>query len=492
MELKQLVFQPKLRSSWQVYDLAQLMLRQFGWRVFLIWAILVFPLAAVLALIFNPVIAWYLIWWLKPVFERPLLYYYSRAVFAQSVTVRQALISLRLLRWRDWLRILTWHRLRWRRAYLAPVEQLEQLSGVQRQRREQVLLRLTQDHQAFWLMFCLHLESLIVLVAGVVLWSMLPQGWSPEWTILFDELPVWLSGFLLILYLISMCLIAPLFTLGGFLMYLNRRIELEAWDLELAFKVLLNRLRPALTSILLVSIFLVNINSPVYATELSQETTFEVSTQAVAEQDVIASQVAKIYQSNQLIESTSRWQIKQQKDNDTELSEFWVTILAWLGKSIGYLAWGTMVVLVMLLLFWLYRNSSRLKLQRREVTTALSKPIPLFFADLPKHASPAQLLQLAAEYLDAGQYRRMLACMLRAAIELVQFRYNVKLSANMTEQECLVALQRQLPAQYGDIFQQLFHNWIASAWAHQTVSNTDLNNILTQLRQWLPASEPVQ
>lgn len=492
MELNQLIFQTKLRSSWQVYDLTLLVLRQFGVKVFFIWAALALPIAAVTAVLFSPAVAGYIIWWLKPVFERPLLHYYSRAIFAEPVTVKQSLLSLRGINWRDWLRILTWHRLRWRRAYLAPVDQLEQLSGARRQQRERTLLSFSQDQQGFWLMFCVHLESLLVLVAVSMLWTMVPQGWSPHWTLIFEQSPVWLAGVLLSLYLIAMGLVAPLFTLGGFLLYLNRRIELEAWDLELAFKTLLKRIRPALSGILLVCLLALNVDTPVYANEQHPSQSEAESDHFTAAQHEIAAQVTQIYQREQLIESKTSWQVKPEQDDTTEVPRFWLGLLTWLGKSIAYLAWAAVIGVTVVLLFWLYRNASKLKLQQRADDHPHSTAMPLFFADIAQQASAEQLLQLATQYLDSGEYRRALACMLRAAIILVQNKFNVVLSANMTEQECLSALQQQLPAQYGDMFQLLFKNWITSAWAHQSVVSSDLTNILAQLRQWLPAAEPMQ
>ena len=34
----------------------------------------------------------------------------------------------------------------------------------------------------------------------------------------------------------AICVVEPLYVAGGFGLYLNRRTELEAWDIEIAFR----------------------------------------------------------------------------------------------------------------------------------------------------------------------------------------------------------------------------------------------------------------
>jgi hypothetical protein len=45
--------------------------------------------------------------------------------------------------------------------------------------------------------------------------------------------------------IVAMTLVMPFHTMAGFALYLNRRIELEAWDIEISFRNLAARQRPA-------------------------------------------------------------------------------------------------------------------------------------------------------------------------------------------------------------------------------------------------------
>ncbi len=64
-----------------------------------------------------------------------------------------------------------------------------------------------------------------------------PSGIGIDVSTLFtDEMPIVLQVAHFTAYSLAVLLIEPFYVAAGFAMYLNRRAELEAWDIEQEFK----------------------------------------------------------------------------------------------------------------------------------------------------------------------------------------------------------------------------------------------------------------
>lgn len=186
-----------------------------------------------------------LLWWLKPLFDMALLLVLSRRVFGDDVSPG-ALLRLLAGAWRQGLvGHLLWRRLSMSRAYLLPVWLLEQQPRAGRRARI-ALLRRRYTGRARWLHLVMaHVELCLAIAALSLLFWFAPQGAVPDlWALLDDEglFPQLAS---LGAFYIAMSVAEPFYVASGFSLYLNRRTELEAWDLELAFRRLRQRLSGA-------------------------------------------------------------------------------------------------------------------------------------------------------------------------------------------------------------------------------------------------------
>ena len=121
--------------------------------------------------------------------------------------------------------------------------QLEGLRGAARRRRS-ALLRKGGRQRAVWLTTaCIYIEVLLMF-AGIALFFMVPpEGVGPSFdrsVFFWIETP---AGEVLgnLSYLVALSLIEPLYVASGFTLYLNRRTELEGWDIEIAFRQLAAR-----------------------------------------------------------------------------------------------------------------------------------------------------------------------------------------------------------------------------------------------------------
>jgi hypothetical protein len=247
MRLSDLRLAVRPRTPYEAMDLGlRLAQSEAGllWRAWFLVTLPVFALTLGLMLFFGSGLPLFLLWWLKPLYDLVLLGVLSRRVFGETPTLRDLLGQLPGSWRHGLLGHLTWRRLSMSRAYLLPVWLLENLPAAERRPRL-ALLRNHYTGRARWLhIVMVHLEGLLMLTALSLLFWFAPEGKSDDLFALFSGETSDLLGELAQLgaYFIAMSVVEPFYVAAGFTLYLNRRSELEAWDLELAFRHLRERL----------------------------------------------------------------------------------------------------------------------------------------------------------------------------------------------------------------------------------------------------------
>ncbi|SFP22668.1 protein of unknown function [Geopseudomonas sagittaria] len=267
----------RLRSPWEAVDLGVRLAQRHAGLLLASWALLTLPLLAVLSLLLwrYPSVALLLFWWLKPAFERLPLHILSRALFGATPTLGQALRAWPGLLRGELLASLTWRRFSLSRSFTLPLLQLENLRGQARRQRLDALGR--RSSVARWLtLLGMHIELLLWTGLLVLIYLLLPSSFDSErgWLDLLlrpAEEWLWLEHLSNACYALVLVLWEPIYVACGFSLYLNRRSELEAWDLELAFRRLLERLGQA-SLVLLLSLGLWLPPGPALAQETAPET----------------------------------------------------------------------------------------------------------------------------------------------------------------------------------------------------------------------------
>jgi hypothetical protein len=234
MKAEQLQLALRPRPPYEAVDLGVAM-AQAGRRV-LVRAYL--PLALALAaacgctIELAPWLPAVLLWWLKPWLDRILLDIYARQAFGQPTTLAQAWAARGRAPWGPLLWMLTLGRLSPWRANAMPVAQLEGQSGAQRRRRLAIVLR-NQRGAALMMQQAFLVAEQMLLFALVSLGFWLTPGLRSFGALqfLFDG---GLAGTALLFaaQATAVLFVEPFYVAAGFAMYLNRRVELEAWDIE--------------------------------------------------------------------------------------------------------------------------------------------------------------------------------------------------------------------------------------------------------------------
>ena len=178
-----------------------------------------------------------LIFMLKPWLDRSLLFILSRAVFGQATRWNDLWQQRRVVWGGQLLRSLFWRRLSPWRSYTQAVEQLEgQRGSARRKRRAQILRGRRGAATGLQFAFANVEMALYLAVLSIALWFA-PEGSLRNvfaWFNDSDSVPV--SVLAASAYAAVVGLLEPFYVGAGFAMYLNRRVELEAWDIEQEFR----------------------------------------------------------------------------------------------------------------------------------------------------------------------------------------------------------------------------------------------------------------
>ena len=492
------------RTAWEALDLGTLMARRQCGLLMASWALITLPVLALLtALLWNyPLWALVIFWWLKPAYERLPLYILSRSLFRESPSLRESLKAFpRLLR-PQLLASLTWRRFSPWRSFNLPVQQLEGLGGAVRSQRLLVLGQ-RDSGAAVWLTLAgMVLESCLYFGLFTLLYLFLPQqlvlelDWQRliqasggEW-LWMDHLRNWIYALVLVVW-------EPVYVACGFSLYLNRRTALEAWDIELAFRRLRQRLTGSAYAALLGLALLFALPAdhaeaantcpppagdfnPYADQEPSRERlTHQALTGSQAKQAVEALLAAPPFQNNQMV---TRWRFGEEKPEQPEeedprkLAEFFEKLFK-LGEGLGALdmvalvfkvvLWALVIGLIALLIWryreWLRAFAARLGLPQRRRREA---PAMLFGLEITPESIPDDVAG-TAERLWLDNPREALGLLYRALLSRLLHEHRLPLKSAHTEGEVLQLVERLQQAGLTRFSRLLTGHWQSLAYGHR-------------------------
>jgi len=497
MKLENLQIALAQRTPWQAMDLGLQVTRKHYKSLFLISAITTSVLALVLlAICQNAVFASVLLFWFKPIVERPLLFFISRAIFSDAPTIKQSLLCLKGFTNRLGFKALFIHRVSISRSFNDPVVVLEGLQGDIRSNRLHVLHN--TDNGSAWLsMLGIHIEFALQMTLLVLPLFLLPSGLielDVDNFLASDNSAITALTFLT--YAFSVALVAPFYVCCGFILYLNQRTHLEAWDIELGFKKISTRFANLSTlnsfsiiSALILACVMSSSPSPAWAEESEQQTEpteYEAQQAELAaiEEYYSASESSDSKQVRNALSEVLNSDIfgKHYKEKDYSIDWDWSwdlepnedkkNALPWLEliKDFALYFKYLMILLLALLLCyilikyqpWLY--FSRFNRQQEE------KPRSILGMDMSQQSLPDNFINVIEEHLIQQQFRPALSLMFRAHLINAIHVKKVPFKQSNTEQECLVIMLAHSPQDEAQCFAELVTHWQMLAYAHQSVN----------------------
>ncbi|MCG7878050.1 MAG: hypothetical protein JAY75_15160 [Candidatus Thiodiazotropha taylori] len=469
MDLTRIAIKLRPRQAWESIDLGFAMARKWFMPLWSLWLCSALPMMVVLALLPLPLwLAGLILWWFKPLYEPTLLYWLSRRLFTETTPIKTV--------FRSWLKIvlpqlvanLTWRRLSPSRSFVMPVVVLEGLKGRQRSSRIGVLSR--ETHAAGWLTLVgLHFEIVLELGFILLVLSLIPQEllWIDWQSYIFDPDPLseWLHHGCALL---AMSLIAPFYVSGGFALYLNRRSQLEAWDLEIGLRNMAQRhqRRPlaGTVSLLLVAALTVVGMQPgtVDALTMDPRESRDLINEVLAENEFGRYQ------------ELGYWKYIGEESDEEENG--W--LVEWLQRLIGGFAndlayygevalWLVVAGILAYLLNWFIQNHSLLQ-GRGGAQRNNSRQIPSQVAglDLRPESLPDDPAAKAASLIEDGDYRGGFSLLYRAALSVLVHDHAIEIVEGATEGECLSSVHGVIEDDSSAYFSRLTGMWQQIAYGH--------------------------
>ncbi|MCO5736944.1 MULTISPECIES: DUF4129 domain-containing protein [Stenotrophomonas maltophilia group] len=527
----------RARSGWEAMELGSALSRRHARAVWGSWLLASAPLFV----IFNALgwwldafgWAWLAMWWCKPLFERAPLYVLSRGIFGEPLG---ALAALRAQR--SWGNAGFWGYLGWRRfsvlrSLCLPVNLLEGSAPAQRGARRRAVAAGAAGAAVVLTVACMAFEGVLVSGAIGAVFMFMPlelmsESWRAAWDMIGQDTPAWAQlGFNLACWLASV-LIGPFYVGAGFGLYLNRRTQMEAWDVEIALRRLRERLLPAASTLaLLLCLALPLASAPVHAQDaqtVAEQADGAEEDEDRAEEPATAANdpantptmifgaapvdtagfrqaVNRAYEDplQRPTRQVTRWkpieQAEEKKKEDKTLQSDGSSKgersnrkagIAWLARLAEWGLWGLLGVLLLVLLLtarlWLpwLRGSGRRKAEAAPQVVVEQVELPVVLP--PDVATQAGLLW------DQGRPRQALALLYRASVRTVGERSGIALPPGATEAQCLRASRRMPDATDRDLFARIVRMWQYAAYGGRLPSRADFDALADTLRQqyrWL-------
>lgn len=228
------------RANFEAADLGVRLCQRAARDVFSCYLAVLVPLSAV-ALACYEIATWLpilILWWAKPWLDRTILFALSRAAFGESTRPGDVWREQRQVWWGQLFLTLTTRRLSMWRSFTQPVYQLEGLRGSElRARVRQIRAGRSRAGTGILTAFGCAETAVLLGLISLLAWFA-PQGTGLKLATLLNPNAdtAWLDFALSIAYALTIGFIEPFYVAAGFALYLSRRAELEAWDIEQEFR----------------------------------------------------------------------------------------------------------------------------------------------------------------------------------------------------------------------------------------------------------------
>jgi hypothetical protein len=516
VELDKLSIDIRPRRPWEAVDLGFLMAKRWWWLLTKVWLACSLPIFLVLAFLPKDYL-WLqllIVWWLKPLYERPLLFALSRLVFGEQVSSSEVIKRAPGLMLRRAFLAITFRRLSPSRSTDAPVQQLEGLTSHERSRRLSLLHRQGLAPSMLITFVSIFIEALIWLGMVVLVWAFVPQHIEFELEKLLFERDYYVVEMLNnVLCYLAMMLVAPFYVAGGFALYLNRRIHLEAWDIEIQFRQMLERRSKAKTwasrlsspIIAVLLAFAVAVPWPNTAVAAENEDSPEQEYVFVDHPSELDHETAKVlinkieqgedFHRKEIVRTLDLdWDKKKEEEEEPEeevdFDGFWEgmkSVIGWFATSAEILLWVVVLSLILFIVFR-YRHWFMDALAGDDKDQAKAhRPDILMGMDLRAESMPDDIGAEAERLLQEGHVREACALLYRASLKAIMDR-GVELESSFTELECLRAAHKHrntsLAQNSFSYLQSLTRVWRNLAYGHVNPSQSEM---LELCQTWAPS-----
>jgi len=420
------------------------------------------------------------LWWLKPLFDRIVLHIVSKRFFGSSSLLKLKDIGRGISEMRrGLLGDLLWRRFSLGRAARMPVRVLERLGAKQFAQRKKVLEGGGINFCSFISVLGLALEAALLL--GEVLFALMTASlFFPTAVEYLQENYQITEVFIFAAFCFNYILVESLYVCMGFGLYINSRVEVEGWDLELLFKKFARPLKIAL----LVCLF-----TALPFSAYSQSTSDFPDDFPVADAQAVLD-LQEILASPDFGSEREGWTIRFKNSDYEELPDLDLeTGLEKIRNLFGFLL-RLFVVLVVLAFavfvsYWLIKN--RRKIIRGELFAR--KPFRLVKSRRPESSGESaeslfSIFSKAEDFFQKGNLREAWAACFSGCLGAYSLSCSIAFPADATEYDCLALVREAADYRERD-FDEIVQNWILFAYADRPPDKTAFEKALAHGRSLL-------
>lgn len=517
MRIEQLTVRLRARSDWEAVELGMALVRRHAaaiWKPWLWLSLVVFALLNLGAWWLDKLwLAALLMWWLKPAFDRIPLYVISRAVFGSVPGTRETLRAQAGWGMRVLPHLLTWRRFSPVRSLYMPIDLLEGVQGERLRQRRRVLGGQAYGTAVLLTWICLLFQSVLVLGGSAAVVMYLPQDLLPDsmqaaLRVVAIEWPTWFKIAWNALIWAAVSVIEPFYIGAGFGLYLNRRTQIEAWDLEIVFRKLRARLAAAAPLVLAVAMCFGMTGiadaqerhgapparpAPPPAVEQDEQKptppTLPIVFGDQRVDDAAFRKAAEQAYRDPLLDRRhvqSGWERRnpEQKkpedigDRDSALLSGIGAVLAFIGEWGLWLVAGVLVLALLATVryWWPWMRG-------------IARPAPAV-PDAPQTGAlvlpemlPDDIATAARALWRDGRPRHALALLYRASVDSMSRRADIVLPPGATEAECLRASRRMPQAEDRHTFARIVRTWQYAAYAERLPADDEFDALVGELQQ---------
>ncbi len=472
------------RGAWEAIDLGFVMARHWFLPLWLLWMATALPLFLLAHIVFTAFsgsvsYAGLVLWWGKPIYEPALLFWLSRALFDDTPRRRDVLRQLPAIVKPRLLSNLSLRRLSPNRSFYMPVALLEGLRGNERRQRLEVLGR--GQSAGVWLTIIgAHIESVLFASLFLTLAFLLPEelDWL-EFSDFMDDgsvVGVWVTQ---CFYMLSMSLVAPFYVAGGFALYLTRRTELEAWDIEISFR----RIREqhladqhpeqhgtALPTLAIVAVLCLAAPADMQAFEFTPPESQQVISQVLDDEAFGKKETVK------------RWHyVGKESEPEEEIDLAWLeTLGSLIAMVIRPIAWLTIALVLGWLIYLILKHYPVLQRMGWRGLSRKPAPIELFGLQLQPEPLPQDVPTEVRRLLADGDLRAALSLLYRAALIAIIAHENITIPHSATEGECRHLVTQARPEDESKFFAHLTQTWLYLAYGHRLPAPENVEELCSQ------------
>lgn len=492
MNLENVTVEMRPRSEWEATDFGARMVRRDAAAIYKVWFAVTLPLLAIaLCVIFYTPYASYallLYWWFEPVADGPILRIISRRLFGEDADVRATLRAVPILAWKNRLFLFTPYRLHFARSVAMPVTQLEGLGGAARRARSKVLNLKIFNYGVGLTAAYEHL--VLALYIGIILlgYAFIPAAYTDTlgdtWmeTFWLDSSRTATAAGLLVFYAAQTAL-QPWFVGAGFGLYINCRTQLEAWDIEVAFRRMVQRRAGAVAAACVLAMLVLPplfVPGNAYAqdadvVETERPANDDPGFAGFWSDDEVRPAVESVMASDALrtTELVEEWQrirddepVEEPDERDLSVLEAALErLFDFISMLVEFGLWIVVAALLMIVFLTRHRWLPYIGFETKAAPSA--RRIYLAGGELRADQLPDDIVAAVLELWRAGRKREALSLLYRGTVFAAVTEHGVRLPRSATEGACIRAVAAQTDQARSGFFRRVVHAWVRCAYADQ-------------------------